>query len=62
MAEPLKLGTKVKGYGEVIAVGWFGERYYWLSNRRGDVSMMPATLIEPLANGGNSVTGSARRG
>ena len=43
------IGEWVDGYGEVQMVGFTGgERYYWLVNSDGAVSMMPATLIEPL--------------
>ncbi len=41
----MMLGTQT-AYGEVVAVGWVGERYYWLRDRHGVVSMMPATAIE----------------
>jgi len=40
------LGTEIKPYGRISAVGWVGERYYWLVNKRGDVSMIPASIIE----------------
>jgi len=46
---PLKLGTRIKPYGRIVAVGngvSLGERYYWLIDKHGCVSMMPATEIE----------------
>ncbi len=44
------LGTVVKPWGKVSAVGFTGgERYYWLIDEHGTVSMMPASLIEPTA-------------
>lgn len=42
----LPLGTPVKPWGKIIAVGWYGERYYWLENDHGDISMMPARVVE----------------
>jgi len=43
---PLLPGTEVPGFGKVIAVGWIGERYYWLLGERGGISMMPASVVE----------------
>jgi hypothetical protein len=38
----------VKPYGKIGAVGLLqGERYYWLIDKHGTVSMMPADVIEP---------------
>jgi hypothetical protein len=50
-ADPIvPLGTKVVPFGEVAAVGIReGERYYMLVDRHGDVSLMPASVIEPIA-------------
>lgn len=45
---PLPLGTRIPHYGTISAVGWVGERYYWLEDQHGDISMMPASLIEGL--------------
>jgi hypothetical protein len=43
------IGTKVKPYGRIDAVGFIrGERYYWLSEGN-SIAMMPAELIEPMA-------------
>lgn len=44
------LGTKIRPYGTIGAVGSIqGERYYWLTSPDGRcVSMMPADVIEPL--------------
>ena len=51
MAQPLSIGTKVKGWGKVASVrtfteGGITERYYFLIDKNGDVSMMPADVIE----------------
>ena len=43
---PLALGTVVKPYGKVAAVGIIdGERYYWIVGQ-GVSAMMPASEIE----------------
>ena len=43
---PLKLGTKTQ-WGEIYMVGFTGgERYYWMINRDGTVSMMPWFVVE----------------
>ena len=43
---PLTLGTKTQ-WGEIGAVGLTGgERYYWMTDKHGCVSMMPATVVE----------------
>jgi hypothetical protein len=45
--KPLSLGTFVMPWGKVAAVGFIeGERYYWLTSHDGDVSMMPADVVE----------------
>lgn len=46
-ALPIEIGTVVKPWGTVMAVGIHGgERYYWLSNKYGVISMMPADVVE----------------
>lgn len=40
----LAIGTRTQ-YGIVQAIGWVGERYYWLL-KDGAVAMMPASVIE----------------
>ena len=42
----MSLGTQTD-FGIIVAVGWVGERYYWLIDRHGVVSMMPACVVEP---------------
>lgn len=43
----LAIGTVVKPYGKIAAVGILsGERYYWLIDKQKTVSMMPADEIE----------------
>lgn len=43
----LLIGTEVKPYGIIKAVGWTGgERYYWFEDKHGSVAMMPAYVIE----------------
>lgn len=39
------IGTKTK-YGIICAVGWVGERYYWIKSKLGTISMFPASIIE----------------
>jgi hypothetical protein len=41
----LALGAQTP-FGEIVAIGWVGERYYWCIDASGVVSMMPASLIE----------------
>jgi hypothetical protein len=41
----IKIGTVIKDFGKVVAVGWIGERYYWLI-KNGVVSMIPASTLE----------------
>lgn len=44
--KPLPLGTKT-AWGIVEAVGCIsGERYYWLIDQHGSISMMPAFVVE----------------
>lgn len=48
MTELLPIGGRVKHDGQwqkVAAVAWVGERYYWLINDYGVVSMVPAAVI-----------------
>jgi len=45
MTRLLPPGTPTK-WGRVAAIGWVGERYYWLVARDGAVSMMPASVVE----------------
>lgn len=43
-------GSTVRPWGKVGAVGWKNrcdERYYMLLDKRGVVSLMPASVIEP---------------
>lgn len=42
----IPLGTQIPPYGKVVAVGWVGERYYWMVDNKGVISMMPASMIE----------------
>ncbi len=54
MTKPLSLGTIVEPWGEIAMVGSgggvFSERYYWLVDDMGGVSMMPADVIERAAS------------
>lgn len=44
---PLRLGT-VTEWGRIDMIGSLqGERYYWMTDWRGVVSMMPADVVEP---------------
>ncbi len=43
--KPLPLGTMTK-WGRIESVGWVGERYYWMIDKHGCISMMPATDVE----------------
>ena len=48
---PLPLGSHIPGYGVIGAVGYTGdERYYWMC-KSNNVSMIPASIIEPLVRG-----------
>lgn len=52
--KPLMLGTEVKPYGKIGAIGSIqGERYYWFENDDGSVAMMPATIVEKGATHDN---------
>ena len=43
----LRLGT-VTEWGRIDMIGSLeGERYYWMTDSRGVVSMMPADVVEP---------------
>ena len=42
----LIIGTVVEPWGEIVAVGHVGERYYWLLDDDGTISMIPAPTIE----------------
>lgn len=42
---PLPLGTETQ-WGTVEAIGFFGERYYWLVDKDKVVSMFPADMVE----------------
>lgn len=33
-------------WGKVVAIGWVGERYYWLEGKDRTIAMMPATAVE----------------
>jgi hypothetical protein len=41
----VKIGTKTN-YGIIKAVGYVGERYYWIIDEHKTVSMIPAKVIE----------------
>jgi hypothetical protein len=46
---PVPLETRLEVFGRaatISAVGWVGERYYWLTFEEGDVAMVPADQIE----------------
>lgn len=38
----------VTPWGKVVAIGWVGERYYWMEDSHGVVSMMPADFVEAM--------------
>lgn len=46
--KPIEIGTTVKPWGGVMAVGTFGtaERCYWLVDKHGSVSIIPADVVE----------------
>lgn len=49
---PLPLGTVIPTLGRIEMIGLTGgERYYWLIDKRKVVSMMPWSVVEPLARG-----------
>lgn len=39
------IGTKTK-WGTIKAVGYVGERYYWIIDKYNVVSMIPASTVE----------------
>ncbi len=41
----IPIGTLTQ-YGTIAAVGWAGERYYWMTNVGGVTSMIPAAVLE----------------
>ena len=43
--DPIPPGTQTE-HGEVLAVGFVGERYYWLADEHGDIAMLPADVVE----------------
>ena len=45
--ECLAIGTKTP-WGVICAVGWIGERYYWMRHegQGGGISMLPASVVE----------------
>lgn len=46
-SKPLSLGTLLKSKWKIAAVHFIeGERYYFLINENGDISMMPADVVE----------------
>ena len=45
---PLYMGTEVPPFGRVVMIGHPGERYYWLQDKRGTISMIPAAVLEPM--------------
>ena len=46
----IPLGSETN-YGTVHAVGYVGgERYYWLIDKKGTVSMMPSCVVEICGN------------
>lgn len=47
MNAPIPLGTIVKPYGEVVAIGYLGERYYWME-RDGVISMICGDVVERM--------------
>lgn len=45
MSDELEIGAETK-WGKVSAVGWIGERYYWLVDKCGDVTMLPESVVK----------------
>ena len=41
----LSIGTKTQ-WGIIQAIGFVGERYYWIVDKFGTVSMFPANFLE----------------
>lgn len=56
----IRIGTVIKGHGKVVAIGWVGERYYWLINN-GVVSMIPAVVLEVKSDIFSSNTADGRK-
>lgn len=55
---PYPLGTVVPHYGKVIAIGDIsGERYYWMEDKDGMISMMPWMAVEAPAPVGGEKEG-----
>jgi hypothetical protein len=47
VAPVIPLGTHIEPYGRVAAVGWKGERVYWIVSDTGrEMAMIPAVVIE----------------
>jgi hypothetical protein len=42
----IPIGTTIKPWGTVKAVGYVGERCYWLVDAIGSVSMLPASTLD----------------
>lgn len=42
-------GTQTR-WGEIVCVQWVGERYYFIVDALGCVSMMPADMVERAAD------------
>jgi hypothetical protein len=45
----LTIGDTIPHYGKLIAIAnghSYGERYYFLKDKHGSISMMPASVIE----------------
>lgn len=47
----MTLGTETE-WGMIVAVTFTGERYYFIVDAQGTVTMMPASTIEPDAREG----------
>lgn len=45
MTSIILIGTETR-WGKVVAIGWVGERYYWIINEHQITSMMPASVVE----------------
>jgi hypothetical protein len=54
---PLAIGTRTQ-WGRIQAVGVLGgrprERYYWMIDKHGTVSMMPASVVESPQTSGRA--------
>lgn len=44
---PIPLGSVVKHYGKVVAIGYIGERYHWLDDGQ-CVSMILGDVVERM--------------